>query len=98
MPLPIIHSETYILHNPAFEIWPGGWIREYFESPQRVEIILSALKSTDWAEVRSPDETTLDPIAAVHDRKYMDYLQHGYQHWLETKPETMAGHAPTYYA
>jgi acetoin utilization deacetylase AcuC-like enzyme len=98
MSLPIIHSETYKLHNPTFEIWPGGWIREYFESPQRVEIILSALKSTGWAEVRSPGETSIDPIAAVHDRKYMEYLQHGYRHWLETNPETMKDHAPTYYA
>ena len=55
MPLPIIYSETYKLHNPTFEIWPGGWIREYFESPQRVEIILTALRSTGWVEAHAPE-------------------------------------------
>ena len=98
MPLPIIHSETYKLHNPAFEIWPGGWIREYFESPQRVEIILAELRSTDWAEARAPEAASIGPIAAVHDRKYVEFLQHGYRHWLATNPETLEGHAPTYYA
>ncbi len=98
MSLPVIHSETYKLHNPTFEIWPGGWIREYFESPQRVEIILAALQSTGWAEVRSPDEALIDPIAAVHNQNYIDYIQNGYRNWLATKPEIMEGHAPTYYA
>ena len=24
MTFPIVHSDTYNLHNPTFEIWPGG--------------------------------------------------------------------------
>ena len=64
MTLPIIHSETYKLHAPTFEIWPGGRITEYFESPQRAEIILNALHLTGWAEVLSPDEAGEAPDEA----------------------------------
>ena len=35
MTFPIVHADTYQLHNPAFEIWPGGRFRSYFETPQR---------------------------------------------------------------
>jgi acetoin utilization deacetylase AcuC-like enzyme len=95
--LPIIHSETYKLHAPTFEIWPGGRITEYFESPQRVEIILNALRSTGWADVRTPDTTTLDPIAAVHDADYVAFIKEGYGEWLATNPTTREGSPPTYY-
>src|SRR5512140_1537428 len=97
MTLPVIHSKTYKLHAPAFEIWPGGRITEYFESPQRAEIILSALRSTDWAEVRPPAATTLDPITAVHDADYVAFVKDGYREWLATNPATREGSAPTYY-
>jgi hypothetical protein len=49
MTLPIVHSDTYQRHHPAFEIGPGGRIMPYYESPQRAEIMLEALRATPWA-------------------------------------------------
>jgi len=46
MTLPIVHAETYKLHDPAFEVWPGGRLTSYFETPRRVEIVLEALRAT----------------------------------------------------
>jgi len=97
MTLPIIHSDTYKLHAPTFEFWPGGRTTEYFESPQRVEIILDALRSTEWADVRAPDELSIDPINAVHDAAYVAFIKDGFREWLATNPPLRDGAPPTYY-
>ena len=97
MTLPIIHSDTYKLHAPAFEIWPGGCTTEYFESPQRVEIILDALRSAEWAKVYAPDDLSIDPILAVHDADYVAFIKDGYREWIATNPLPRDGSPPTFY-
>lgn len=98
MPLPVIHSETYTLHAPTFEIAPGGLVTPYVESPQRVDIILEALRAADWAAIRSPDEGKHDSLPLiVHDADYVGFIRDGYREWLATKPSVPAGYPPTYY-
>ena len=65
MTLPIVHADTYRLHNPAFEIWPGGRLTPYFETPQRAEIILEALRADAVGEDRDAGGRPLrEPAAA----------------------------------
>lgn len=99
MTLPIIHSDTtYHLHAPTFEIGPGGLVTQYFESPQRAEIILDALRAVEWAAVRVPDEGRHDSLPLiVHDADYVGFIRDGYREWLATKPPVPEGHPPTYY-
>ncbi len=87
MSLPVIHSDTYTLHAPTFEIAPGGLVTQYFESPQRVDVILEALRATDWAAIRAPDEGRHDSLPLiVHDADYVGFVRDGYREWLATKP------------
>src|SRR5512147_1399737 len=98
MTLPIIHSDaTYQLHAPTFEIWSGGYVTEYFEAPQRAEIILNALQATNWAHVREPDEGRHDSLPLiVHDADYVGFIRDGYREWLATKPQLPPDRPPTY--
>ncbi len=98
MPLPVIHSETYTLHAPTFEIAPGGLVTQYFESPQRVDVILETLRAAEWAAIRPPDEGKHDSLPLiVHDADYVGFVRDGYRDWLATKPRVPEGYPPTYY-
>ncbi len=56
MTLPIVHSETYQRHHPAFEIGRAVASCLTIESPQRAEIMLEALRATSWAKIVTPEE------------------------------------------
>ena len=46
----IFYSEEHRNHYPPYEVFDGGKRVEYFENPDRMDRILSALGKTDWAE------------------------------------------------
>jgi acetoin utilization deacetylase AcuC-like enzyme len=98
MTIPVVHADTYQLHDPAFEIWPGGRITPYLETPQRAEIILAALRETHWARIVTPQA---DPAGSlpllVHDSGYVWFMRHGFSQWLSTNPPLPEGYPPTYY-
>jgi len=96
MTLPIVHADTYRLHNPAFEIWPGGRITPYFETPQRAEIILEALRAAHWAKIVTPEEGPAEsPPLLVHDGGYVWFIRTGFDEWLSTHPPLPEGYPPT---
>ena len=70
----IFYSETHRKHFPPFEVFDGGKRVPYFENPERMDRILTALKKTDWAELVEPVDFGLDPIHEVHDQAYMTFL------------------------
>jgi hypothetical protein len=47
----IFYSEEHRNHYPPYEVFDGGKRVEYFENPDRMDRILSALGKTDWAEL-----------------------------------------------
>jgi acetoin utilization deacetylase AcuC-like enzyme len=57
----------------------------YLESPERMERILSTLKNRDWAEILEPEDFGLDPILAVHDAEYVDFLRTAFEEWTQVK-------------
>ena len=79
----IFYSEAHKLHSPPFELFDGGQRMPYLETPDRMERILFALKERDWAEMRTPEDFGLDPILAVHDADYVDFLRTAYEEWTQ---------------
>ena len=59
----------------------------YFENPDRMDRILSALDKTDWAELVKPIDFGLSPIRAVHDPAYISFLASAWTEWLDSDPE-----------
>jgi acetoin utilization deacetylase AcuC-like enzyme len=83
----IYYSNIHVLHNPPFELFDGGQPMPYLESPERVERVLSALKQQDWAEIRQPEDFGLEPILAVHDTDYLDFLRSAFEEWIQFKTD-----------
>ena len=86
----IFYSETHRKHFPPFEVFDGGKRVSYFENPERMDRILTALNKTDWAELVEPADFGLDPILAVHDQAYITFLASCWTEWLDSDPEVAA--------
>ncbi|MBI5824201.1 MAG: histone deacetylase family protein [Chloroflexi bacterium] len=86
----IFYSEEHRKHHPPFEVFDGGKRVPYYENPDRMDRILSALEKTDWAELSEPTDFGLDPILTVHDRDYINFLASCWTEWLAADPETAA--------
>jgi acetoin utilization deacetylase AcuC-like enzyme len=52
--------------------------------------VLSALNKTDWAEFIEPADFGLDPILAVHDHDYINFLASAWTEWRDSDPEVAA--------
>jgi len=92
----IFYSEAHRNHYPPFEVFDGGQRVPYFENPDRIDKILFALNKTDWANLIEPTDFGLDPILAVHDKDYINFLASCWTEWLDSDssisalPETHA--------
>ncbi len=82
----IYYSDTHRKHYPPFELFDGGKRVPYFENPDRMDRILTALKKTDWAEFIEPADFGLDQIHAVHDKNYVAFLASCWTEWLDSDP------------
>jgi acetoin utilization deacetylase AcuC-like enzyme len=78
----VYYSEAHRQHAPPFEVFEGGLRVPYLENPDRMDRILQALEQSDWAEIVEPKDFGLDPICAVHDRDYLDFLASAWTEWL----------------
>ncbi|MDO8754090.1 MAG: hypothetical protein Q7J80_09385, partial [Anaerolineales bacterium] len=86
----IFYSEEHRKHDPPFEVFDGGKRVPYYENPERMDQISAALKKTDWAEFSEPKDFGLDPILAVHDKDYINFLASAWDEWLASDPEVAA--------
>ena len=94
----VFYSETHRQHDPAFELFDGGLRVPYLENPDRMDRILSALRQVDWTEIIEPDDFGLDPIHAVHDKEYVDFLASAWTEWLATDPKDLSTLLPATFA
>lgn len=83
----VYYSEAHRQHNPPFEIFDGGLRTPYMENPDRMDRILGALRGTGWADILEPQDFGLDPILAVHDKDYIEFLASCWTGWLDSKPK-----------
>ena len=81
----VYYSEAHRKHEPPFEIFDGGLRMPYLENPDRMDKILSALQTTNWAEMIEPRDFGLDPIYAVHDKDYVEFLASCWTEWLDSE-------------
>jgi acetoin utilization deacetylase AcuC-like enzyme len=94
----IFYSEKHRKHEPPFEIFDGGLRVPYLENPDRMDRILNALRGVDWAEILEPMDFGLDPILAVHDKEYLDFLASAWTDWLATHPKDPSTLLPATFA
>jgi acetoin utilization deacetylase AcuC-like enzyme len=78
----VFYSPTHRQHAPPFEIFDGGEKITNFEMPERMDRILSALRADGRYEIAPPEDFGLEPIRAIHDRGYLDFLQTAFGEWL----------------
>ncbi|HEX6268647.1 MAG TPA: histone deacetylase family protein [Anaerolineales bacterium] len=94
----VFYSEVHRKHEPPFEVFDGGLRVPYLENPDRMDRILSALRGTDWAEIAEPADFGLDPIYAIHDKDYMDFLASAWTEWLATDSKDKSTLLPATFA
>ncbi|WP_414476364.1 histone deacetylase family protein [Microvirga sp. M2] len=84
-----IYSETHNLHAPS-EIVVRGKVSPNLEVPGRVAHLLDALKAGGH-EIVAPRDFGMEPILAIHDRAYVEFLQSAYERWHQAFPKGKAG-------
>jgi len=94
----VFYSEKHRQHNPPFEVFDGGLRVPYLENPDRMDRILNALQSMKWADISEPPNFGLDPIFAVHDKAYLDFLASAWTEWLATDPQDSSTLIPATFA
>ena len=94
----VFYSEKHRKHNPPFEVFDGGLRTPYLENPDRMDQILNALRTVKWAEIVEPVDFGLAPVAAVHDKKYLEFLATAWTEWLATDPEDPSTLIPATFA
>jgi len=94
----VYYSEAHRKHDPPFEIFDGGLRVPYLENPDRMDRILNALRETDWAEIAEPKDFGLDPILAVHDKGYLDFLASAWTEWLASDARDKSTLLPSTFA
>lgn len=94
----VYYSEIHRGHNPPFEVFDGGLRTPYLENPDRMDRILGALRESGWAEFHEPADFGLDPIHAVHDNDYVDFLASCWTEWLDSKPKDSSVLLPATFA
>lgn len=94
----VYYSDAHRKHEPPFEVFDGGLRVPYLENPDRMDRILDALRQADWAEICKPDEFGLDPIYAVHDKDYIDFLASSWTEWLASEAQDKSTLLPSTFA
>lgn len=94
----VYYSEAHRQHDPPFEVFDGGLRVPYLENPDRMDRILNALRETGWTEIIEPKDFGLDPIRAVHDKNYLDFLASAWTEWLASEAEDKSTLLPATFA
>lgn len=94
----VYYSETHRKHEPPFEIFDGGLRVPYLENTDRMGRILHALRDAHWAEILEPRDFGLEPIYAVHDKEYLDFLGSAWTEWLASDAKDKSTLLPSTFA
>lgn len=76
----VFHSEKTKSRNAATEL-SGGVLVTPFECPQRVDMVLQSLRERDIGPIDSPQPHGMDPVRAIHDAAYLDFLSSVWDRW-----------------
>ena len=81
-----IYSEKHRLRNAKTELF-GGVLVPPYENPSRVDIILERVKSEKLGEIIEPDEFGMEPVLALHDAGFVEFLRVAWDEWSQTEYE-----------
>lgn len=73
-------SEEHKLHFPDGELAGGQLVRPY-ECPERWDYIRTALINSNHQHFLEPEAVTVDTIAEIHSREFLDFLQSAWSEW-----------------
>jgi acetoin utilization deacetylase AcuC-like enzyme len=79
-----IYSEKHRLRNAKTELF-GGVLVPPYENPSRADIILERVKSEKLGEIIEPDEFGMEPVLALHDAGFVEFLQTAWEEWSQTE-------------
>ena len=77
-----VYSEKHRRHDARGELIDGA-LRPPFECPERAELVLAAVQAADLGPVIGPAEHGIEPLARVHDERFLAFLQEAWALWLE---------------
>src|SRR5918993_470580 len=75
MAIPGYFDRRQLAHQPLQELHNGGWA-DYAEKPSRAEMIAAGL-----AELNPTTDFGIEPLLAVHDRGYVEFLRSAFEEW-----------------
>jgi acetoin utilization deacetylase AcuC-like enzyme len=94
----IYYSKQHRQHQPPFEVFDGGVRVPYLENADRMDRILGSLRGVKWADIIEPLDFGLDPILAVHEKEYLDFLASAWTEWLASNPTDSSTLIPATFA
>src|SRR5262245_36735491 len=74
--IPAYFDDRQLAHEPVQELHNGSWT-PYAEKSSRAEIIAAG-----FAELRPARDFGMEPLLAVHDAAYVDFLRSAHADWL----------------
>lgn len=80
-PVDIIYSPLHQRHDPPHEFLEGR-LSAYLEIPARAEIIQAAVAAAGIGPLRPPVDHGLEPVLAVHDAAYVEFLRGFHPRWV----------------
>jgi acetoin utilization deacetylase AcuC-like enzyme len=81
-----IYSEKHRLRNAKSELF-GGLLVPPYENPSRADIILERVNSENLGDVRAPSEFGMEPVLALHDAGFVEFLRVAWDEWSQTEYE-----------
>ncbi|WP_146346951.1 histone deacetylase family protein [Falsiphaeobacter marinintestinus] len=77
-----IYSEKHKLRDAKTELF-GGKLVQPHERPSRAEFVIDRVRKTDLGPVSDPDEFGMDPIFAIHEDHFVEFLKTAPARWKE---------------
>ena len=75
-----IYTEKHKLRNSKTEL-AGGVLVEPYERPSRAEYVIERVRAVDLGPVSDPDEFGMEPILAIHDEQFCEFLKTAPARW-----------------
>ena len=85
----IIHGAAHRLYDPSAAMASAGQPPN-FDSPERVGVVLDALRAEGAHLLRSASDAGLAPIARVHRADYLSFLQTAWERWPRERGAELA--------
>ncbi len=77
-----VFSDKHALRDANSELY-GGELVKPFERPSRAQYIIDRARSVSLGDIVDPDDFGMDPILAVHDAKYVSFLEQAWDEWQQ---------------